>query len=212
MEKNRGWNAFFVPLARGTPGAPPSSPVLAARSQGSGLGLGSGEVEHVEHIEHVGQAGFMQAQAFEQVQGVYGAQALTGMGVGVGMRIAERTSRSKSQQAQKRSQSYTHAHALPPVNASFFANSNNITEPASPTASTICDRSDTDLSRETTRSFPSRDEYQKWAEVQWVEHAGMGMGMPPLELGPAGSVVGLGLQRADGGVELGGMGGDIEME
>jgi len=41
VEKSKGFHAFFVPLGRGVPAAPPSSPVLAPQdSHGHGQGVG----------------------------------------------------------------------------------------------------------------------------------------------------------------------------
>lgn len=42
VEKAKGFHAFFVPLGKGVPAAPPSSPVLGARNPTSGLADGQG--------------------------------------------------------------------------------------------------------------------------------------------------------------------------
>ena len=47
MEKSKGFHAFFVPLGRGVPAAPPSSPVLAPQD-GHGHGQGMGRKDYFE--------------------------------------------------------------------------------------------------------------------------------------------------------------------
>lgn len=201
MEKSRGWNAFFVPLARGMPGAPPSSPVLAAQGQsgmgGHGLGHGHGDggMEggrgQFEHVEHV----VLPPASFEIGHG--------------SSHFAQAPSSLQSQLHLQHSHRNQHPHPSYP----------HTSAPASPTASTTCGRSDrsdagTDLSRETTRSFASIEEYREWEKwakenEQWVEHAVM---MPTFELGPGQVGAGLGIGMHGHGQVGRGLGGDVEME
>ena len=58
VEKAKGFHAFFVPLGKGVPAAPPSSPVLGARnpsSEANGNGAGIGKDYFEDWVEDVGR-------------------------------------------------------------------------------------------------------------------------------------------------------------
>lgn len=198
VEKSRGWNAFFVPLARGMPGAPPSSPVMAAQGYGgsagggAGMGMGMGmeggrgQVEHVEHVGHAHAPAFGSAFA-------PGAQG----------DVTGHFNFLHQYQSHHAHPHPHHVHAHPHAQS----HTQHTSAPASPSSSTIGCRSDADLSRETTRSFASVEEYkewEKWAKEQWVEHA-----IPALELGPG--CLGMRVQGRLGAGEGEGEGGDYDM-